>query len=108
MRGALQPNAGKGRRLCTGMGSSCRFTTIPKVLLEREQPDLWTTSTEVGAKPLSLCVHAVASRASAKKPMAPTPGTRGPWSPPLPAGHAFYVHENWRWQAPLRAPDHNL
>ena len=76
----------------------------PEELLVREKPDFVDIVTDVGS-------HAPLVRLAAKhripvicqKPMAPSLGEAGSMLRDcLETGTPFYVHENWRWQAPIR------
>jgi len=77
----------------------------PEKLLREVQPDFVDNITEVGGhKPLSLLCAKHRIPCICQKPMAPTLAD----ARAMVAGFAraktpFFVHENWRWQTPLRA-----
>lgn len=77
----------------------------PEELLDREQVDFIDIITDVDTH--SRFVHLAASRGVAvicQKPMAPDLATAEQMVAAChAAGVPFYVHENWRWQHPIRA-----
>lgn len=77
----------------------------PEELLEREKPDFVDVITDVGTH--SRLVQLAASHrvpVICQKPMAPTLAEAGRMVTACSlASVPFFVHENWRWQAPLRA-----
>lgn len=77
----------------------------PEELLVREKPDFVDNITEVGGhKPLSLLCARHRVPCICQKPMAPTlRDARAMVAAFARTGTPFYIHENWRWQAPLRA-----
>ncbi|MBM3848113.1 MAG: Gfo/Idh/MocA family oxidoreductase, partial [Verrucomicrobia bacterium] len=77
----------------------------PEKLLREVQPDFVDNITEVGGhKPLSLLCAKHRIPCICQKPMAPTlADARAMVAAFARAKTPFFVHENWRWQTPLRA-----
>jgi predicted dehydrogenase len=77
----------------------------PEELVHREKPDFLDIITDVGTH--SRLVHLAAAHripVICQKPMAPTLAEAEQMVTACrQAGVPFFVHENWRWQAPLRA-----
>jgi len=77
----------------------------PEELVRREQPDFLDIITDVGTH--SRLVRLGAAHrlpVICQKPMAPTLAeAQGMVAACRQAGVPLFVHENWRWQAPLRA-----
>lgn len=77
----------------------------PEELVRREQPDFLDIITDVGSH-RRLVELAAAHRTPVicQKPLAPTlADARAMLAACHQAGVPLFVHENWRWQAPLRA-----
>ncbi|MBM3823891.1 MAG: Gfo/Idh/MocA family oxidoreductase [Verrucomicrobia bacterium] len=77
----------------------------PEKLLREVQPDFVDNITEVGGhKPLSLLCAKHRIPCICQKPMAPTlADARAMVAAFDRAKTPFFVHENWRWQTPVRA-----
>lgn len=77
----------------------------PELLITRERPDFVDNITEVGGHhPLSLLCARHRVACICQKPMAPTLAQAREMVAAFAAAQTpFLVHENWRWQAPLRA-----
>jgi len=77
----------------------------PVELLERVQPDFVDNITEIGGhKPLSLLCAQHRVPCICQKPMAATlEDAREMVEAFAKSGTTFLVHENWRWQSPMRA-----
>jgi D-apiose dehydrogenase len=77
----------------------------PEDLVRREQPDFLDIITDVGThRRLVELAAAHQTPVICQKPMAPTlADARAMVAVCRAAGAPFFVHENWRWQAPLRA-----
>ncbi len=82
----------------------------PEVLLREVKPDFVDNITEVGGhKPLSLLCARHRIPCICQKPMAATlPDARQMVAAFQRSQTPFFVHENWRWQTPLRALIHTL
>lgn len=82
----------------------------PETLLRRVKPDFVDNITEIGGhRPLSLLCARHRIPCICQKPMAPTlADARAMVQAFEKARTPFYVHENWRWQAPMRALIDNL
>lgn len=76
----------------------------PRALLDRERPDFIDIVTGVGSHgPLVLLAAERGIPVICQKPMAPSLGeAAGMLRACEQARVPFFVHENWRWQAPLR------
>ncbi len=77
----------------------------PRKLFEAEQLDFVDIITEIDAHaPLVMLAVEHKVPVICQKPMAPDPATAEAMVKAcITAGIPFYVHENWRWQAPIRA-----
>ena len=77
----------------------------PEKLLREVKPDFVDNITEVGGhKPLSLLCAKHRVPCICQKPMAPTfADARAMVAAFARAKTPFFVHENWRWQTPMRA-----
>ena len=77
----------------------------PEELVRREQPDFLDIITDVGThRRLVELAAAHHTPVICQKPMAPTlEDARAMVSACHAAGGPLFVHENWRWQTPLRA-----
>ena len=77
----------------------------PEELVRREKPDFLDVITDVGThRRLVELAAAYNTPVICQKPMAPTlADARAMVSACHDAGVPLFIHENWRWQAPLRA-----
>jgi len=76
----------------------------PEKLLREVKPDFVDNITEIGGhKPLSLLCAKYRVACVCQKPMAPSlPDAREMVAAFKKARTPFFVHENWRWQTPMR------
>ena len=110
VRRHLQPHAVKAEELAQQFGVAARLRRPGATALEREQPDFVDIVTDVGTH--APLVRAAAERrlpVICQKPMATTLAeAEGMVAACRKAGTPFFVHENWRWQAPIREVRHIL
>lgn len=101
--GVCDPDRERAKRLAASVGAA--VFTDPIEALDTARPDFADIVTPVGthASLVRLCAERGIG-AICQKPLAPTPGEVAAMLDDCrKAGVPLLVHENWRWQAPLRA-----
>lgn len=108
--GGVQPIAAYNRTLGRAQAVAAKFNIPhcydnPEDLLENEPVDFIDIITEIGGH--APLVHLAAKHKTpviCQKPMAPDLQTaEGMVQACKEAGVPFFIHENWRWQTPIRA-----